>query len=76
MAENSAVLACIAALTEWFETGDADFNSHLAGQDLGKVIEFLFGALIVAIDDLCADGDPAVDRLARLAFEVTSDDYG
>ncbi len=69
--EKSAALACIGAMTDWLENGDADFNAHLYGQNLGPVIEFLFGMLLTSLKE----EDAPMDRLVQLAFKVTGDDY-
>lgn len=72
--EESAALACLAALTEWFEPGTADIGSLLGPELPERVVEFLFGQLIAAITDLCelAGMDPS-DYIRELALQLATE---
>lgn len=73
-AEESAALACLAALTEWFEPGLGDIVAHLGPEDPVRVVEFLFGQLTATITDLCevVGMDPS-DYVRELALQLASE---
>ena len=53
-AEDTAALACLAALTDWFDPAtETDVDSFINPEEPARVVEFLFGQLIAVIDDYC-----------------------
>jgi hypothetical protein len=75
--ENSAALACITALTEWFEPGTSNALEYLDGENAQCVTAFLFGQLVSAIEGLAEEATVTPSEYVRLlALDVNQEIYG
>lgn len=75
--EESAALACQAALTEWFATdGECDLNQFLAGEKPAHVVEFLFAQTVACIRNHAeATGMSPEQYLQIIGVQIAEDVY-
>lgn len=77
--ENSAALACITALVEWFEpgVGPEEAMKYIDGEDPSSVAGFLFGQLASAIEVVAQALEITPQRYVQgIALTVNQEIYG
>lgn len=76
--DSEAALACIAALTEYFDPDtDNDWSELLEGVRPGGVTEFLFGQLAAHIGTIAeVGGITPLQHVQQMALQVQRDIYG